>query len=170
MLVMGIKTLLVCATMALAAWAADKPAPKEKPLPGPYRVPKEITLSAEQQKKLQALAEEFQPRQDALKASEEKVYTPEQRAAMEQAREAARQAGKKGKEAGDAVKAAVQLSPKQEEQLAEIGKQRKALDEQIRARIVALLTPEQKELYQQKGPGKPKGPPKAKGNAAGADK
>jgi hypothetical protein len=135
----------------------DKPEPK--PLPGGFKLPKEITLTPEQEAKRDALVRKFAPQQEALAEAEKAVYTREQQEQLK----AAREAGKKGKEANDFIAAAVKLSSEQQAKLDDIQKKRKALDEHIKAAVLELLTPEQRELAAKKGPGgpgKPKGAPK----------
>jgi hypothetical protein len=146
----------------------DKPGPKggpkPKPVPGPFKVPKEITLSPQQEAKHEALVKKYAPQLEELAEAEKAVYTEEQHEKMKAAREEAHAAGKKGKEANDLVAAAVKLTPQQQEKLDQLHQKRKALDEQVKAAVLELLTPQQRELAKKGpgGPGKPKGPPPKK--------
>jgi hypothetical protein len=144
-----------------------KGAEKPKPVPGPFKFPKEITPTPEQEAQRDALVKKFAPQQEALAEMEKGVYTAEQQEKMKAVREAAHADGKKGKEANDLVAAAIKLSPQQQEKLEGVHQKRKALDEQIKAAMLDLLTPQQRELAAKKGPGgpggpKPKGPPPKK--------
>jgi hypothetical protein len=141
----------------------DKQAPAEphvhgpkgehKPVPGPFKFPKEITPTAQQESKRDALMARFAPRREALDEALHEVYSAEQQAQMRAARDAAHAAGKKGKQAHEAVAAAVTLSPEQQARLDQIAQQRKALDDEIRAEMFKLLTPAQLALAH-KGPEK----------------
>jgi hypothetical protein len=141
-----------------------KDGPKPKPAPGPFKLPKEVALSPQQEAKHEALIKKFTPQLEDLAEAEKAIYTEEQREQMKAARDAAHEAGKKGKEANDLVAAAIKLTGQQQEKLDELRQKRKALDEQIKAAVLDLLTPEQRELAKKGpgGPGKPKGPPPKK--------
>lgn len=137
-----------------------KPAPpgakKEPPLPGPFRFPPKITLTAQQQQQVEAIAKEYLPRVKALDEAREQIYTPEQREARKAARERAHAAGLRGKEAAEQVEQSVTLSADQKARLAEVEAQRKALHEEIHAKMAAVLTPEQREALGGKFASKPK--------------
>jgi hypothetical protein len=149
---------------------AVKKEPKEPPLPGPFKFPPKITLTPQQQAQVEALAKEYGPRLKALDDAKEQVYTPQQRDARKAAREKAHAAGLRGKEAAQQVEAAVTLSADQKARLAELDKQKKALDAEIHAKLAALLTAEQRAALggkyadkpQKKEDKKPGPPPPAK--------
>ncbi len=137
-----------------------KPAPpgakKEPPLPGPFHFPPKITLTAQQQQQVEAIAKEYLPRVKALDEARDQIYTPEQREARKAARERAHAAGLRGKEAAEQVEKSVTLSADQKTRLAEVEAQRKALHEEIHAKMAAVLTAEQREALGGKYASKPK--------------
>ena len=108
----------------------------------PFDLPRSITLSEEQKKKLDDLKKEHEPRlQAALKKAQ---LTDEQRTAQREARQKARDDGKRGREAQEAVEAALNLTADQKEGRAEIRK--------IREAVEGLLTDDQKaQLRERRG-------------------
>ena len=99
--------------------------------------------------------------QDAMKKVNE-IYTPEQRKALREARKTAAAEGKKGKQLKEAVDAAVEISPEQKQTLADAQKALRGLQMEVRGKVVALLTDEQKEHIKVKAKGKGKGKGKGK--------
>jgi Spy/CpxP family protein refolding chaperone len=73
------------------------------------------------------------------------VQTPEQKKAAAKAVKDAKAAGKTGKEVHQAVAAAVNLTDAQKTQLADAKKSVGALEKELRHKVMAVLTPEQKE-------------------------
>ena len=108
----------------------------------PFNLPRSITLSEEQKKKLDDLKKELEPKlQAALKKSQ---LTDEQRTAQREARQKARDDGKRGREAQEAVEAALNLTAEQKEGRAELNK--------IREAVQGLLTDDQKaQLRERRG-------------------
>jgi Spy/CpxP family protein refolding chaperone len=117
---------------------------------------KAVTLTPEQNTKLDALKSEFGPKLAALKKKIGGILTPERKAAGKAAQKAAKAAGKKGKAAKADVEAALKLTADQKTQMAAATKELKALQKELRAKVEALLTPEQKALLKKPG-GKGKG-------------
>jgi hypothetical protein len=78
-----------------------------------FQLPKDITLSEDQQAKLKALKDEYGPKLAALTAKQNEILTPEQRTARAEAAKANREAKKSGKEAQEAVNAALKLTDEQ---------------------------------------------------------
>ncbi|HUY91083.1 MAG TPA: hypothetical protein VMV10_20260 [Pirellulales bacterium] len=144
--------------MSVAAEAQNAKAEKQgkkakaKPTPAAFKLPAEITLSAEQQAKLDELKTQYADKLTDAQKKVNDVFTAEQKAARLAARKDAVAAGKKGKELNAAVDAAVQLSDEQKTQLADAQKAARKLQAEVRKQVVALLTDEQKQLL----PGKKK--------------
>ena len=142
--------LVVALLIAIPAGAAAKKKEKEadKDAGIPYfkqidRNLKPVTLTEDQKSKLEALKKEYEPKLKDVYAKE-KVLTPEQKKAGEEAKKAAAAAGKKGKDLNAAVDAAVKKTDDQKKQEKEANTQRLALEKEMREKIAALLTPEQK--------------------------
>lgn len=151
--------LAVGCVLASAAFAADEqPAAKGKKkgkkaaaTPAAFKLPDAISLSAEQQTKLDELKTQYVDKlREAMKKVND-VYTAEQRTAVQSARKTAAAEGKKGKQLKAAVEAAVQLSDDQKQKLSEAQSQLMALQKEVRGKVVGLLTDEQKELVKPKG-------------------
>lgn len=174
-----IVAFIVAATMALAvvpaanAGAPPKKGEKDKPAPGVFRLPKHVEITAEQQVKIDALVEKYLPRLRELEEKADAVFTSEQKKARDAARQAAHAEGLRGKEANERVDAVVKLSDEQAAKRAEAQQAKKKLEEEIRAEVMSLLTPEQKDALpkpEKKGPppGKHDGPkPEKKGPPPG---
>lgn len=174
-----IATFIVCSAVAFAlasptyAGAPPKKEEKDKPVPGVFRLPKHLEASAEQQAKIDTLVAKYLPQLRELEEKADGVFTEEQRQARDAARKAAHADGLRGKEANERVEAAVKLSKEQAAKRAEVEQAKKKLEEEIRAEVIGLLTPEQKSALDQpekKGPppGKHDGPkPEKKGPPPG---
>lgn len=121
-----------------------------------FQLPKEITLSDEQQAKLKTLQEEYVPKWVAASQKQTAILTKEQRKARTEANKANRAAKKTGKEAQEAVLAALMLTDQQKGEWEAAQKEVAALRKEIEQKKQDLLTPEQKAQL-------PK-PKKAKGN------
>lgn len=109
--------------------------------------PKSIELTAEQKESVAELRKEYTPKFAEL----QKTLGPVLKARRE-AMKKAREDGKKGKELKE-VAAAVNMTPEQKEAMEKY----EALNKEVRAKFVALLTDEQKaSLPGKKGNAKPK--------------
>ena len=104
---------------------------------------KGITLTDDQQTKVDALAKDYQPKFKANADKAAAVITPEQKKAREDAVKAAKAEGKKGKELGKVAAAAVTLTDEQKSTLADVSKAGKSLSKEFHDKVIALLTPEQ---------------------------
>lgn len=146
-------SVTVGCVLASSLFAADeqpaakgkKKAKKAPATPAAFKLPDAIQLTAEQQTKVDELKTEYS---DKLREATQKVndvYTAEQLAALQAARKTAVAEGKKGKELKAAVEAAVQLSDEQRKKRDEAQTQLSALQKEVRQKLVALLTDEQKE-------------------------
>ncbi|HVX60852.1 MAG TPA: hypothetical protein VHC19_09625 [Pirellulales bacterium] len=140
-----------------AAPKAGKKGKKVQATPAAFKLPDAITLTAEQQAKVDELKTEYAGKlQDAMKKVND-IYTPEQRKALREARKTAAAEGKKGKQLKQAVDAAVEISADQKQTLADAQKELASLQKEVREKVVALLTDEQKQHIKVKGKGKGKG-------------
>lgn len=139
--------LTVMVFVAVPALAGEgKKAEKKKPVPQQFRLPKEITLTAEQQKQWDELIATYGPKLEAFQKQRDEVLSEEQRKAGAEARKAAQAAGKTGKELQQAVDEAVKLTPEQKTKLDAIRKESAPLGKEIRLKVQEVLTPEQKEV------------------------
>lgn len=153
-------SLLSCAILSLAivsnAAAQDAPKGKKKadttganaPV---FQLPKEITLSTEQQTKMNTLKKEFGPKIAELQKKSNDILTKEQRDARKAANDKAKTDGLKGKAVQEAVDAAIKASPEQKEQLAAVKKELDPIITEVKKQIENLLTPEQKEKLPKPG-------------------
>lgn len=119
-----------------------------------FQLPKDITLTEEQQTKLKALVDEYSPKLAALNVKQTEILTPEQVAARTEAAKANREAKKTGKEAQAAINAALKLTDEQktkwEASQKELAELRKVIEQKKRD----LLTEEQKAKLPKRGAAK----------------
>lgn len=130
--------------------AKKKKAAKPAPVPAAFKLPKDVSLTAEQQAKLDELKTQFAGKLADAQKKVADAYTEEQRAAQKTARQDAVAAGKKGKELKAAVTAAVQLTDEQQQKLTVAEKELKQLSKEVRKQVVGLLTDEQKQQLHNK--------------------
>jgi len=112
-----------------------------------FAIPKEITLTAEQQTKLDEIKKEQGPKLAELTKKLDSVLTDEQKAARKEASAKAKADGKKGKEAAAAIEEALKLTDDQKKQRAEIQPELAKLQLSVKEQIHGLLTDEQKTHY-----------------------
>jgi Spy/CpxP family protein refolding chaperone len=121
-----------------------------------FQFPKTITLTAEQQTKLQAIKDEYAPKLAAVSAKQNEILTPEQRTARTEATKANREAKKSGKEAQEAVTAALKLTDEQKTKWSATQKEMQELRKTIEEKKRELLTEEQKAQLPKPGAKKKK--------------
>jgi hypothetical protein len=109
----------------------------------------EIEFSEDQQMKVQEIRKEFVPKLTENQKKWDGVITPEQVQARRDALQKARSEGKEGRELQNAANAAVKLTDEQREQRAAVQKERDELSAQIRTKLIALLTEEQRRAVRQ---------------------
>ena len=103
-----------------------------------------LTLTDAQKTSLAAVKKEYGPKlMAAIKKLD--VKTPEQKKAIAEAAKEAKAAGKKGKELHQAIEAAVKLTDAQKTQLACAKKEIGTLEKDLCKKVMAVLTPEQKQ-------------------------
>jgi hypothetical protein len=141
-----IVALLMAVFVAVPLLAAEgKKTARKKPLPHALQLPSEITLTAEQQKKLDELVATYGPKFEAMEKQRDSILSEEQRKAGAEARKAALASGKKGKDLQQAADEAMKLKPEQKSKLDAISKESTALGKEIREKLRDLLTAEQNE-------------------------
>ena len=122
---------------------------------------KGLTLTDDQKTKLDGIKKEIGPKlAEAMKAQD--TLTSEQKKAGQEAAKAAKAAGKKGKEMKQAVEEATKVTAEQKTKMADAQKQVKTLQKDLREKILAVLTPDQKEQLKPKKKDQPKKEKKAK--------
>ena len=120
-------------------------------------IPGGITISDAQKTSLKALHEELGAKLADLTEKHSLILTDDRRAAREAAYKEARESGKDRQATADAIDAALKMSDAEKAQLAEIEQNLRELNQQIRDRMAALLTAEQKaELEKRFGVGRPR--------------
>lgn len=103
-----------------------------------------------QKASLKALQEELGPKLTELTEKQATLLTDERRAAREAAYKEARDAGKDRQETADAVNAALKMTDAEKAQLTETEQSLRELQGQIREKMMALLTPEQKAEFEKR--------------------
>ena len=121
----------------------------------PFKVPSTITLTAEQQAKVEQLRTEYGPKIKEANDKVQVVMTPDRRKAAGKAAKEAKAAGKAGPEVKEAVTAALGLSEQEKSQLKTAKQEQAELNKRIRTELKAVLTPEQRaQLPQGRGKGR----------------
>lgn len=150
--------LVVISTSLPAQQNTAQRAGRPEPFQNFFQLPG-IEFSAEQQEQVAALREEFVPRLTANQQKWDGVITDAQRRARNEAMRQARDAGKQGRELREAVDAAVVLSEEQIQQRGDIQRERDQIVSEIRTKLTALLTDQQRAAIQQPRQGQ-QGPPR----------
>lgn len=126
----------------------------------PQQLLEGLELTAEQKAKLEKIAEEMKAPLTEVRKAQSDILTAEQKKAREEAMKAAKEAGKKPQEAKKAVDEALKLTPEQKEKMAKVDAKMAEVQKQIRAKVMEVLTPEQRKAVEEKmakGKGKGKG-------------
>jgi hypothetical protein len=140
--------LVMALLIASPLLAADKKrgAKKAPPCPAAQRAEKMlegVTLTADQKAKLAEVTKECGPKlAECMKKMN--VLTPDQKKAQEEATKAAKAAGKSGKELFAAVAASVKLTDEQKAKMAEARKEMAPIEKDLREKVLAILTDDQK--------------------------
>ena len=146
--------MLITAPLCTAEDAAKDAAKKKDKVPHgvtrAFTLPSTITLTDEQKTKLADVKKEFEPKLVDVHKKKAAVLTAEQKTAKAEAGKAAKAAGKTGKERHADIAAAVKLTDEQKKKQEEINKEAKTLTDQIKEKIGAFLTAEQKAQLKEK--------------------
>jgi Spy/CpxP family protein refolding chaperone len=151
--------LVVAVAVALPLLAAEKKKAAKKAPKCPAAaycemLLKGITVTDDQKAKLGEFQKEFGPQLAAVDKKRGTILTPEQAKAGAEARKAALAEGKKGKDLEKAVADAIKPNDEQKAKLAEVRKERGALEKALREKITSVLTAEQKEQLKKAAPKK----------------
>ena len=120
-----------------------------------FSLPGNLTLTEEQKTGLKALSGELGTKLADLNEQHALLLTDARRLARESAYKDARESGKDRQATAVAVDAALGLTAAEKAQLTEVEQSLRELQQQIRERMIALLTPEQKaELEKRFGDGR----------------
>jgi len=122
---------------------AKKPAQQRTLLPA--KMLAGLDLTDEQKEKIEAITKDVHKAMTEARAAMEKLLTEEQKKARMEAMKAAKEAGKKPEEARKAVQDAVQLTDEQKKLMAHAREQMGQMHKDVREKIMAILTPEQKK-------------------------
>lgn len=148
----GVVALAAALLAAGNLWAAEeksKRGPEGRPPRGPAvgqftEMLKGINLNDEQKAKLDELKNYYGPKIKDLRQQHENILTEEQKKTRAEAVKAAREAGKKGEEIRKEAQAAMKITDEQKAQMEKTEKQTRSLRAEIREKVLAILTPEQK--------------------------
>jgi hypothetical protein len=137
---------------AAAVSAEEKKADDKKPAPfaAMFAFPKTITLTEDQQKKLDELKKEFTPKFTELKTKVDPIMTADRVKAQKEAVEKAKADGKKGKDVADAGTAALKLTEAETKTLAETKAANAKINAELTKKKMEILTDEQKKALQPK--------------------
>ena len=153
---------IACAALAMsflfggAVLAAETPAEspvqktKQEAWPRSLRFLKGLNLTADQKAEVEGLLKEYGPKLKEDRQAFESLLTPEQKKARQDAIDVAKAAELKARDLRKAVQKAIQLTPEQKAKQAELNKQVKAAHQELRQKVMDILTPEQKELLKAK--------------------
>lgn len=147
---------LLIASPLLAAGGKKKDASKNGSIPYFQTIDKylkPVTLTDTQKTKLDGIKKDYEQKLKDAYAKKE-VLTPEQKKAGEEAKKAAKADGKKGKELDTAFDEAAKKTDDQKKQEKEARKALTALEKEIHAKVVDLLTAEQKTAIEAAKPKK----------------
>jgi hypothetical protein len=109
-----------------------------------FQLPKEVTLTEEQQAKLDALKKEFGPKIAELQKKVDEVLTAEQRQARTEANAKNREEKLTGRQAQERILAALKLTDEQKPKWDGAQKELQDLQGKVREKIAEFLTDEQK--------------------------
>lgn len=142
-------TLALALLVSAAVNAADDAKPnkakgKARRAAPVFRLPADISLSAEQQAKFDAIQKEYAPRRAELQKKMNELLSDEQKAARREAAAKAKADGLKGRKANEAADAAANLTEAQKTQMADLQKEQRTLNGEIREKVTSILTSEQK--------------------------
>uniref|UniRef100_A0A7C4QPP8 Periplasmic heavy metal sensor n=1 Tax=Schlesneria paludicola TaxID=360056 RepID=A0A7C4QPP8_9PLAN len=141
---------VLCVGIAAGSVAVAQDAQKKgkKNTPGAnssvFQLPKEVSLTAEQETKLDALKKEFGPKLAEVQKKLDDLLSPEQKQARKDAAAKAKSEKLKGKAAQEAIFGALKLSPEQKEKYEAAQKELQELQAKVRAKMAEFLTDEQK--------------------------
>jgi Spy/CpxP family protein refolding chaperone len=120
-----------------------------------FSIPGGITISDEQKAGLKTVQDELGAKLTDLTEKHAALLTDERRTAREAAYKEARESGKDREATSAAINAALNMTDAEKTQLAELETSLRELHQQIRERVMALLTPEQRtELEKKIGTGR----------------
>ena len=143
--------LMIAFTLSAGSADAAKEKGKKKGAEGAaspvFTIPKEITLTADQQAKLDEIKKEKGPKIADLTKKLDSVLTDEQKSARKEAVAKAKTDGKKGKDAAAAVDEALKLTDEQKKHRSELQPELAKLQLSIKEQIHGLLTDDQKTHY-----------------------
>lgn len=144
---LGLVLALVAGNTADAAQEKGKKKKNDGTSSPVFAIPKEITLTAEQQTKLDEIKKTEGPKLAELNSKLDNSLTAEQKSARKDAQAKAKADGKKGKEAQAAVDEALKLTDEQKKLRSEVQPEINKLQAAIKTQIHGLLTDEQKTHY-----------------------
>jgi hypothetical protein len=145
------KLCLIATLVALVGSSADAAKKAKPPADGSkdpvFAIPKEITLTAEQQTKLDEIKKEQAPKVVEIKGKQEALLTDDQKSARKAAVAKAKAEGKTGKDRQSLINEAIKLGDEQKKQSDSLTSELAKLQLSIKELIRDLLTDEQKPNY-----------------------
>jgi len=145
----GIVLGLAAGLIAMTTLSADAQEKKGKKNAGgannaAFQLPKEITLTTEQQAKLDALKKEHGPKLAELQKKVDEILSSEQVQARKDAVAKAKTEKLEGKARREALESALKLTPEQKTKWDAANKDLQAKTTEVRGKIAEFLTDEQK--------------------------
>lgn len=132
-----------------------------------FQLPKAVTetLTDEQKKSIGDLRKEYAPKLREINMKRTKIVSREKLQAANKARQEARKNGTKGAELQKVFQDALGLNDEQKKEMAAVNKEQQTLNQEIRGKLLKLLTDEQKEKLPKPKAKKKGGKKKKKKNA-----
>lgn len=109
-----------------------------------------LKLTDEQKAKVEEVKKEFAPKMEEASKKMQGILSEDQKKARDEAMKEARDAGKTGRDVWQAGLAAAKLTDEQKSKLADASKDLMSVAQERREKLLAILTPEQKEEAQKK--------------------
>jgi hypothetical protein len=110
-----------------------------------HKALEELDLTDEQKQAHKKVHEEIGPKMKEIMDGMKEILSEEQVAALEEAGKKAKEAGKTGRAMFVAIESALKLTDEQKEKMKEPSEKLVALQKQAVRKVMAILTPEQKE-------------------------
>ena len=140
----AVAVVLLAVAGPLRAQETETRPPRPDPFERLFTLPG-VEFSAEQQAAVGKIRDAYLPQLKQNQQQWDRIITDDQQQARREAFRAAREAGKRGRELQRAASAAIKLTDEQKQQQATVRRKRQTLQNEIRAKLLALLTDTQRE-------------------------
>ena len=149
LLALAVSLMIVGNVLAADEAPARQGRRPQRPAADQWDMFKGLNLTDDQKAKVEEIKKEYAPKVKEARQKMESILTDEQKKARAEAAKAARAAGKNRDEVRKAAQDAAKVTDEQKAKMAEARKEAGALRKEIREKLTAILTPEQKEQLKQ---------------------